>query len=127
MERSHPASPLLLATVVAFLGCTSASKVNTSGPETKPYAPVNTTADGDVSYLNAGAKVVRDARRDDAFKKMHAFCDGPYEIVREEDQESALFGGPQRRIWFNCLPKEESPEAPIPAPPGSPETPARSM
>jgi hypothetical protein len=96
--------------------------VNTSGPETKPYAPSNVTADGDVSYLNAGAKSVRNARRDDAFKKMHAHCNGDYEIVREEDQESVFFGGPQRRIWFRCLSKPAT-QSPPPTP--SPTDPER--
>lgn len=87
--------------IVFFVGC-SAGTVNSSGPETKPYAPSNNTADGDVRYLNAGAKVVRDARRDDAYKKMFAHCGGPYEIVREEDEAAPLMGGPYRRIWFRC-------------------------
>jgi len=86
---------------IVVTGC-SAGNVNSSSPETKPYAPTNNTADGDVRYLNAGAKKVRDARRDDAYKKMYAHCGGPYEIVREEDEDAPLMGGPYRRIWFRC-------------------------
>lgn len=89
-----------------LMAACSAGKVNTSGPETKPYAPSNNTADGDVRYLNAGAKSVRDARRDDAYKKMHAHCAGPYEIVREEDESALLMSGPYRRIWFRCIGKQ---------------------
>jgi hypothetical protein len=91
----------LVVLLLLIAGC-SAGAVNSSGPETKPYAPTNNTADGDVRYLNAGAKAVRDARRDDAYKKMYAHCGGPYEIVREEDEEAPLMAGPFRRIWFRC-------------------------
>jgi hypothetical protein len=84
-------------------GC-SASRVNTAIPETGRYAPANEQVDGEVSYLNAGAKSVRNARREDAYKKMYEHCGGPYEIVREEDQEGAWPpGGRQRRIWFKCI------------------------
>jgi hypothetical protein len=101
----------VLATLVVatFLCGCSSGNVNTAGPETKPYAPTNVTADGDIRYLNAGAKSVRDARREDAYKKMYAHCGGPYEIVREEDEDAPLMGGPFRRIWFRCTapkPKE---------------------
>ncbi len=92
---------LLLLLAAVALGC-SASSVNTNAPESGAYAPANETrADGEVSYLNAGAKKVRDARRADAYKKMHDHCGGEYEIIKEEDQSSPL--GKQRRIWFNCL------------------------
>jgi hypothetical protein len=96
---------VLLAAAVLAAACT-AGNVNSSGPETKPYAPTNNTADGDVRYLNAGAKSVRDKRRDDAYRKMHDFCGGPYEIVREEDEEAPLMSGPFRRIWFRCTAKQ---------------------
>jgi hypothetical protein len=92
---------VLLAAVLLAGGC-SAGKVNTAGPETQPYAPSNNTADGDVRYLNAGAKKIRDARRDDAYKKMHEHCGGAYEIVREEDDSAPLMSGSYRRIWFRC-------------------------
>ena len=92
---------LLLLLAVGVLGCT-ASSINTAAPESGAYAPANEArADGEVSYLNAGAKKVRDARRADAYKKMHDHCGGEYEITKEEDQESPW--GTQRRIWFNCL------------------------
>ena len=91
----------LVLPAVLVLGC-SASSVNTAAPESGAYAPVNETrADGEVSYLNAGAKQVRDARRADAYKKMHDHCGGDYEIIKEEDQSSPF--GKQRRMWFKCL------------------------
>jgi hypothetical protein len=87
--------------LLVSLGCT-ASSINTGAPEAGPFAPVNEArADGEVSYLNAGAKAVRDARRTDAYKKMHDHCHGEYEILKEEDQKGAI--GTQRRIWFKCV------------------------
>jgi hypothetical protein len=94
----------LLISAIVLTACT-ASQVSTKIPETSRYAPMNDEADGEVSYLNAGAKAVRNARREDAYKKMYEHCGGPYEIVREEDQESA-WSSRQRRIWFNCVEKE---------------------
>lgn len=87
----------------ALLAACSASRVNTTAPEAGAYAPVNEpAASGEVSYLNAGAKTVRDARRADAYRKMHDHCGGTgYEILEEEDQRSPL--GIQRRIWFRCV------------------------
>lgn len=90
----------ILLTSLALFRC-SASSINTAAPESGPYAPANQVkADGEVSYLNAGAKRVRDARRSDAYKKMHDHCGGDYDIVKEEDQQGAI--GTQRRIWFVC-------------------------
>jgi hypothetical protein len=103
--RTGPRFGLLLAG--AALAACSASNVRTSIPETSRYAPVNEQVDGEVSYLNAGAKTVRNARREDAYKKMHDHCGGAYEIVREEDQEAAWPpGGRQRRICFKCVGQE---------------------
>jgi hypothetical protein len=95
---------LLIGTIM-LTACT-ASEVSTKIPETGRYAPVNEEADGEVSYLNIGAKAVRNARREDAYKKMYEHCGGPYEIVREEEQEAAWPPrARQRRIWFNCVEK----------------------
>ncbi len=100
----------LLIGVFALTAC-SASQVRTTIPETSSYAPVDEQVDGEVSYLNAGAKTVRNARREDAYKKMYEHCGGPYKIVREEDQQAAWPpGAPQRRIWFNCVEKEPEKE-----------------
>lgn len=62
---------------------------------------------------------MRNARREDAFRKMHEFCDGPYVIVREELAESAnllALGARQRRIYFRCSgeARGESPAEPNP-------------
>ena len=98
--------PILCA--AGLLAACSASSVKTTIPETSRYAPVNDDVDGEVSYLNAGAKTVRNARREDAYKKMYEHCGGPYKIVREEDQESAWPpGAPQRRLWFKCVEKDK--------------------
>ncbi|HSG40428.1 MAG TPA: hypothetical protein VLE27_12380, partial [Thermoanaerobaculia bacterium] len=58
---------IFLLIAAATAAACSASKVNTTIPETSRYAPVNDEVDGEVSYLNAGAKVVRDERRQDAY------------------------------------------------------------
>ena len=97
-------SALFFAVAVVLSGCT-ASKVNTRNPSNSQYAPLNESGvTGEISYCNAGAKSVRDARREDAYKKMFASCGGPYEIVREEDQHP-VFCTMERRIWFTCAAK----------------------
>lgn len=97
----------LLIVAVVTMACTS-SQVNTTIPETSRYAPAGEEIDGEVSYLNAGAKAVRDARREDAYKKMHEHCGGPYTIVREEDQDAAWPPrARQRRMWFRCVEEGE--------------------
>ncbi|MEA2604901.1 MAG: hypothetical protein QOF89_5893 [Acidobacteriota bacterium] len=104
--------PWLLSILCAagLLAACSASSVKTEIPETSRYAPVDDKVDGEVSYLNAGAKSVRNARREDAYKKMYEHCGGPYKIVREEDQQGGWVpGGIQRRIWFKCVEKDAEP------------------
>lgn len=91
----------MLFSVAMLSGC-AASSVNVRGPANSAYAPINESGvSGEISYCNAGAKTVRDARREDAYKKMYASCGGPYEITREEDQYP-MFCTMERRIWFTC-------------------------
>lgn len=93
---------LLIAVVAVSAAACSASKVNVRGPSNAPYAPLNEQGiTGEVAYCNAGIRTVRNARRDDAYRKMHAQCGGAYEIVREEDQRPA-WCQMERRIWFKC-------------------------
>lgn len=102
---------VLVTCSVALVGC-SASSVNLRGPSSSMYAPLNEAqSTGEISYCNAGAKVVRDARREDAYRKMYESCSGKYEIVREEDQHPA-FCAVERRMWFKC-------SATVGAPPSS--------
>ena len=97
----------LITLLTLLLTACSASNVNVRGPSNSAYAPVNERGvAGEISYCNAGAKSVRDARRDDAYKKMHAQCGGAYSIVREEDQHPA-FCTMERRIWFKCEPSTQ--------------------
>ncbi|MCZ7651808.1 MAG: hypothetical protein M5U13_11875 [Thermoanaerobaculia bacterium] len=97
MSRSQ--SVLLLLGLLT--GC-SASTVSVNDPSQSRYAPDNEAGiSGEVSYCNAGAKSVRNVRRQDAYEKMYAWCNGEYEIVKEEDQRGALCPE-QRRIWFKC-------------------------
>lgn len=96
----------LICLSAAMSGC-SASNVNMHGPSTSLYAPINETlSTGEISYCNAGAKSVRDARREDAYKKMYEACGGKYAIVHEEDQNPA-FCKMERRIWFKCSSDEK--------------------
>jgi hypothetical protein len=68
----------LILSLAMLAGCT-ASNVNVRGPSSSAYAPINESGvSGEISYCNAGAKTVRDARREDAYKKMYASCGGPY-------------------------------------------------
>lgn len=103
----------VVAGLMVLAGCTSASRVDSALAETSAYAPANEEhVDGEVAYLDAGARAVRNARREDAYKKMHSFCGGDYVIVREEGAESAnvlALGGPQRRIFFRCVAASEAP------------------
>ena len=95
---------LCLTVLTLLSGCT-ASNVNVHGPSQSAYAPTNEAGtSGEISYCNAGAKLVRDARREDAYKKMYTSCGGAYEIIREEDQHP-VFCVMERRIWFKCKPK----------------------
>jgi hypothetical protein len=76
---------ILIASVFCVLGC-SAKMVSTHGDSNSAYAPVNekSSRGGIVKYLNGGAKSVKAARKEDAYKKMHDFCGGPYKIVSED-------------------------------------------
>jgi hypothetical protein len=102
LPRRQAATRWLLAgALIALAGC-SASSIDTSAPDHGEHAPANMRdSDGQVSYLNAGAKRVRNQRREDAYRKMHEHCGGDYEIVREEDQQGPI--ATQRMIWFRCL------------------------
>lgn len=52
--------------------------------KTSKYAPSGYKQTGIVKYLNQGADVVIEARREDAFKQMYGACGGPeYEILNE--------------------------------------------
>ena len=49
-----------------------------------PYAPVNEASlPGIIRYLNEGARPVKEARRNDAYRHMHEACGGKYKILRE--------------------------------------------
>jgi hypothetical protein len=74
--------PLVLLTACA------ASMVSSAKPSDSPDAPINErTRTGVVKYLNDGAGFVKSKRREDAYKKMHESCGGPYRIVAEGPKE----------------------------------------
>lgn len=79
-----------------------------------PNAPVNEINGGVVSYLNQGAKSIIEARRKDAYKKMHNACSGNYRILQEGEHVGdgmatpigdTIFYGQERRIQikFECV------------------------
>ncbi|MEK9145263.1 MAG: hypothetical protein AAB339_06620, partial [Elusimicrobiota bacterium] len=64
-------------------GCRADMVIEPGRNSTSAYAPVNEAQrPGVIKYLNAGARSVKDARREDAYKKMHSACGGAYKIVR---------------------------------------------
>lgn len=96
-----------------FVGCSASLQTTTK--KSTPYAPVNEVHGGTASYLDEGYKFVRVKRREDAYKKMHDYCQGPYKIVNEgvpADNDGTavpiggvLFYGGQRHveIKFECV------------------------
>ncbi|WP_199611550.1 hypothetical protein [Flocculibacter collagenilyticus] len=86
---------LISITYVALLaGCTSADVLRHPGEvaKTSKYAPQNERKTenniGVMRYLNEGASFVREARREDAYKKMFTMCEGKYDIIAETDSET---------------------------------------
>jgi hypothetical protein len=78
---------LVLPLMLSLVACTSTMVAPPGSTTPDPNAPVN-EADrpGVVSYLNEGISSVREARRRNAYKKMHDACNSPYRIDREGDQ-----------------------------------------
>ncbi|QSX31993.1 hypothetical protein JYB87_09315 [Shewanella avicenniae] len=80
--------------IILVTGCTSANVVRVPGEISKAskYGPIDEKATvndiGIVQYLNEGIDSVRDARREDAYKKMFKLCNGKYEIVGESNSET---------------------------------------
>lgn len=74
--------PALIAAVLS--GC-SAGGIERSNDHNSKFAPVNAVDSGimSISYLNQGASIVTNARREDAFEKMYNECSGKYELVDE--------------------------------------------
>jgi hypothetical protein len=88
-------SLILPVVVVIFLsGCTSADILRKPGEVTQQskYSPENEKKADDsigvMRYLNEGAPFVREARREDAYKKMYNLCNGKYELADETDSET---------------------------------------
>ncbi len=107
----------ILGVSLMIAGC-SASMVSGpgSGGTGSPYAPVNEIGrPGLIKYLNQGAGSVVAKRREDAYRQMHAACQGPYLIDAEGPQEEdgmviPMAGGgallAQSQYWyiqFSCV------------------------
>lgn len=75
------------AVVIASLlltGCAGAEIVSLHGNSASPHAPSNEAASrGGVMKYESGNPGHAQRGRDDAYKKMHEFCRGPYKITQE--------------------------------------------
>lgn len=100
--RAAKGSALLIFSLM-LAGC-SAGQVRGDAFKSA-YAPVNQAISSQaINYCNAGAKFVRDSRREDAYRKMYATCRGKYQIIREESlvKPFAVCSTTQRVI-FQCV------------------------
>lgn len=80
MKQLH----LMVLSVVLLSGCSASMVVRPGANSTSKYAPVNEAGrPGIVKYLNEGARSVKEARREDAYKQMYDACGGDYKIVAE--------------------------------------------
>lgn len=84
---------LLIFNVLFLVGCSS-GQIQSNTDHLSPYAPVNVNESGvhSVSYLDDGANFFRDARREDALKKMFEYCEGRYFLLNEQEK---IVGGNQ--------------------------------
>ena len=85
-------APLLL--LLMSSGC-AAQMVSTRG--NSKYGPINDTLGGQIRYLQGGATDAIQARREDAYRQMHRYCDGRYIITREWD----VVDGQVSNVWAN--------------------------
>jgi len=76
----------VLPLTLSLCACTAKMVAPPGSTTPDPNAPVNeANRPGVVSYLNEGISSVRQARRRNAYQKMHDACKGPYRIDREGD------------------------------------------
>ena len=79
----------IVVAIISLSGCLTTANLIKSpheGRTNSKYAPESEKqADGIgvVSYLNEGIASIREARREDAYKKAFESCDGKYDIVAE--------------------------------------------
>ena len=99
---------LCLAVLTYFVlsGCAAQVKMmSMPGTESSsPYAPINEkTRGGLIRYLDEGGQEKREARREDAYKKMHDACGGKYRI--ESESEAHTMEHDYRYFQFSCAPE----------------------
>ena len=100
MNKLVARTVVVLVALLVAVGC-SAGKLRPATPD----APAN--QDGEITYCAGGAPPVRNARRDDAYRKMREHCGGEYEIVNEIDERGAMC--PKiRRLLFKCVDEPDS-------------------
>ena len=97
-------------------GCATTQMVSSHKKSNSPYAPINeeSTVRGTVRY-EIGSNAAMEKRREEAYKRMHEHCGGPYRIeaegARAEQTEAFLIGGAMfseaTKAWyidFQCVP-----------------------
>lgn len=82
--------------IISISGCTANMVQHPYAAKTvSKYAPTNEQQDtsgvGITSYMNEGHSSVREARREDAYKKMYEACDGEYVILGQSSSETGDF------------------------------------
>jgi hypothetical protein len=74
----------LLPGMIFLIGCAAQMVVNPGSQADSPYSPINEASrPGIIRYLSEGAQPVKEARRNDAYRKMYEACGGKYRILRE--------------------------------------------
>ncbi len=62
--------------------CTATMVQDPNSGSNSLYAPINyKDRTGVVKFLNQGASMVRESRREDSYKKMYNSCGGAYRII----------------------------------------------
>lgn len=106
-----------ISMITFTLSACAAQMVSSPGTtSSSPFAPVNEASRGGViKYLNDGAEFVKKQRREDAYKQMHAACNGKYRIDAEgpKAEGGAVMPAGNSAIWvesqywyiqFSCVP-----------------------
>jgi hypothetical protein len=119
---AHKVASAVMLCATLSLGCSASmvTKPGTVASAPAAYAPVNEGArPGVVKYLNEGIGSVREKRRQDAYKKMHEACGGPYRIDAEGPRveggvvvpvgdAAAVIPSQYWYIQFSCVPPADS-------------------
>lgn len=123
---------VIMFVFLLLAGCGSRMVIPAGGSAPTAYGPLNETVrPGMVSYLNAGALHLREARRRHAYQQMYTQCQGRYAILAEgtnNDGGSSIHWGygivthhVNQHVYIQFVCRPEGTHAPAVA--TSPETP----